>query len=223
MLWSPEEFRVRAAAFDTETHKLQLGLLVPPLVCASYAWWNFETQRMEGRLLAGRARFADPERNRPDALEVFRSLLADRIVVGANIAYDMAVMIRFAAENGHDLLPEVYQAYSDGRVFDVQIAEMEHAIGHGCLGMDPRTGAALRDPVTKKLSRYSLSVVTSLVLGRVDAKENDLYRFRYASLESTPIEDWPVEARTYPVDDVINPLEVAFAQYGLIPRVLYDA
>jgi hypothetical protein len=220
-MWSAEEFRRLACAFDTETHKIQPGLLVPPLVCASWSWWDPAAGQIEAALLAGRARYSELGRNTPDALDVFRQLLADRIIVGAHIAFDMAVMARFAAERGHDLLPEIYRAYSDWRVFDIQIAEMEHAIGHGCLGLDPESRNKLRDPVTRKLSRYSLSVVTHLVLDRVDAKDNAEYRMRYASLEAVPIEEWPEEARVYPVDDVCNPLEVAHAQYGLIPRKLY--
>ncbi len=220
-MWSATEFLARACGFDTETHKIQPGLLVPPLVCASWSWWNPVTNKVEGALLSARARYADETKNNPDALAVFRQLLADRIIVGANIAYDMAVLARYSAERGYDLLPEIYRAYSESRVFDVQIAEMEHAIGHGCLGLDPWTGKKLRDPVTRKLSRYSLSVTMHLVLNRVDAKQNDTFRSRYATLESEPIEDWPLEARLYPVDDAINPLEAAHGQYGLRPRRVY--
>lgn len=221
-MWSASEFRKRAVAFDTETHKIQPGLLIPPLVCASYAWWDFDKQTFVGKLLAGRARYRDPALNNPDALEVFRSLLVDRILVGLNLAFDMAVMARYAAECGIDIIPTIYRAYEENRVFDLGIAEAEHAIAHGYLGLDPRTTGRLRDPVTRKLSRYSLSVTMDLTLGHTDAKDNDGFRMRYAALEGVPIEDWEREAQVYPVDDVINPLKAAFSQFGLIPRRNYD-
>lgn len=201
-----------ATAFDCETHRIQPGLLAPPLVCASDAVWNGE--RSDGTLmLAG------------DARNLFVSLLSsDRTIVGANIAYDMLVMAQDAARRGIDLMPLIFDAYEAGRVFDIQIAEALNAIATGYLGKDPRTASdpfaasPLKDPTTGKRGRYSLAICVDLVLGRVDAKANDRFRQSYALLEGVPIEQWPAEARIYPVDDACNTLDVALAQAGLIPR-----
>lgn len=216
------KFLENATAFDCETHRIQPGLLVPPLVCASVAWWDAEQGKVVGRLLAGRARYADPARDASpdwDALEVFVQLLeSDRTIVGANIAYDMAVMAHHAATRGRDIMPLILRAYEDGRVFDVQIAEALHAVAMGMLGLDPRTGKPLQDPITKKRGRYSLAIVLYLVLGRADAKANDRFRESYALLEDTPIEEWAPDARVYPVDDACNTLEIALAQAGLTAR-----
>lgn len=216
------KFLENATAFDCETHRIQPGLLAPPMVCASTAWWDPAQGKVVGRLLAGRARYADPARDADpewDALEVFVRLLeSDRTIVGANIAYDMAVMAVHAAERGRDIMPLIIRAYEDGRVFDVQIAEALHAVALGMLGKDPRTGQPLRDPITKKLGRYSLAIVLYLVLGRADAKVNDRFRESYALLEDTPIEQWDPEARVYPVDDACNTLDAALAQVGLTLR-----
>lgn len=216
------KFLENAVAFDTETHRIQPGLLVPPLVIASAAWWDPTQGRAVGRLLAARARYADPAKNADpawDALEFFVSLLeSDKTIIGANIAYDMAVMAVHAARRGRDIMPLIFRAYEEGRVFDVQIAEALHAIALGMLGKDPRTGQQLRDPITKKLGRYSLAIVLYLVLGRADAKVNDRFRESYALLEDTPIEEWDPEARVYPVDDACNTFDVGAAQAGLVPR-----
>jgi hypothetical protein len=97
-------------------------------------------------------------------------------------------------------------------VYDILIAEQLHALAQGHLGIDPRKGSPLRSPSTGKPAGYSLEVVTDLVLDRVSAKANDRFRMSYALLEHIPIEQWPEDARTYPIDDAVNTYEVAIAQ-----------
>lgn len=202
-------------SFDTETHKIQPGLLAPPLVVGSIAEWSSSQNRVIGALL-----------DKAQAREGFRSMLgnSETIIVGANIAYDMLVMAYDAAKLGINMIPEIFAAYEAGRVFDIQIAEALHAVATGYLGKDPRTSSdphaasPLKDPITGKRGRYSLAIVTDLVLGRRDAKVNDRFRESYALLEDTPIAEWPPEARTYPIDDACNTLEVALAQAGLVSR-----
>jgi DNA polymerase-1 len=153
---------------------------------------------------------------------VFERLLDDDsiIIVGANIAYDMAVMaVDALVHRGVDLMPKIFRAYALGRVFDIQHAEALHAVGIGMLGKDPRNGLPLKDPITGKPGRYSLAVCTDLILGRVDAKKNDEYRDKYALLEHVPLAEWPEPARQYPVDDAVNTLEDALAQAGHRPNV----
>jgi hypothetical protein len=207
-----DDMLANAVAFDTETHRVQPGLLAPPLVCASVAAVTEVVDgvpRFEGQLL-----------DKDGARRVFEQLLDDEsvIIVGANIAYDCLVMAVDAAKRGIDLMPRIFAAYEAGRVYDVQIAEALDAVANGCLGIDPRTGRKLTDPITGKQGRYSLAIVTDLVLGRKDAKINDRYRNSYALLEHIPMALWPLEARTYPVDDAVNTLEVALAQVGHIAR-----
>lgn len=195
-------------AFDVETWRIQPGLIAPPLVCASAGWWD--GAQVNGQLL-----------DKGKALELFAALLDDpaRMVAGANIAYDLLVMAVSLARHGFDCMPEIWRALADdGRIFDVQIAEGLDAVAEGCLGKDPRTGDPLVNPETGRRGRYSLAICTDLVLGRTDAKANDAWRERYGELDSIPIELWPEDARTYPVDDARNTAEVALAQTGHVPR-----
>jgi hypothetical protein len=196
-------------AYDTETHRIQPGLLSPPKVIASAAQWDRAQGRPAGMMLT-----------KEQSDRVFEGALASSNVVigGANLAYDMLVEAVHAARQGRDILPLIFKAYEEGRVFDVQIAEMLHAIANGTLRKDPRTGKPLTDPVTHEQAGYSLNVCVDLVLGRSNAKANDKYRESYALLEEVPIEYWPPEARVYPVDDACNTLEVMLAQAGLIAR-----
>lgn len=182
-------------ALDLETHLVREGLLTPPVVCASVA-----CEGAPGRLVAPGETRAEKVAG---AIAAARELLLDDGVVlaGANIPYDFGCL---CAESP-DLLPLVFAAYAAGRVHDVQVAQALHAVAAGDHGRDPRTGRELK-------GRYSLQLCVELVLGRNDAKARDRWRLMYALLGDVPAEDWPEEARLYPVDDAENTLAVALAQ-----------
>jgi hypothetical protein len=122
------------------------------------------------------------------------------IWTGANISYDWGCVLAIRP----DLMWLIWEAYKTARVFDVQIACTLNAI-HGGRMSD---GDLYRYDGSKIQSgRYSLDEVVKEVLSRGDAKKNDRFRLSYALLEDLPISAWPWDAQTYPVDDVVNPLE----------------
>lgn len=202
-----DNFAERAVAFDTETALIIPGNVAPPLVCGSMA----SAARPEGVLL-----------EYEDAVSNFVELLrSDRIITGANIAYDMIVLANdaYSIDAGDDaitygdaVLALIFEKYARGEVYDVQLAEALNAIAGGHLFKDPHTGGELMDPATKRRGRYSLSICVHQVLGRVDAKVNDFWRKRYAILAGVPLDQWPAEAIQYPKDDARNTLEVALEQ-----------
>lgn len=182
-------------SFDFETHKIQPGLLAPPIVCMSHAQRS-DDGRILSDLLNGRY------------LEVLEDLLSrasSPVFVGANLAYDWGCALAVRPE----LLPLIWKAYEEGRVFDVLIAATLDAIYDGRL-----TDDGLFNSRGKKIQkgRYSLESATEDYLGRVDAKKNDRFRTSYALLEKLPIEQWPPEASQYPIDDAVNALELAEKQ-----------
>jgi DNA polymerase I len=184
-------------AFDLETHLIQPGLLAPPIVCGSFAldFWEKLTLRDE-------------------ALDLVEDVLrGDKLLVGANIAYDMGCLLAARPR----LAGAIFAKYERGEIFDIQIAQALDFIAKGYLrdGMiiDPRTGGPLKDPSTgKQTNRFSLATCVDLVLGRKDAKANAEYRLRYAELDGLPLEVWPEEAKQYPKDDARNTWDVAAAQ-----------
>lgn len=185
-------------AFDLETHLIQPGLLAPPVVCGSMA------DTKGGQLLSA-----------SEAASTFLYICrSDRVLVGANIAFDVICMLMHFARQGIDISADVLKMYDENRVYDILIAEQLHAIAKATLGLDPFTFRKITDPETKRPGRYSLREVVKQVLGRDNAKANDRFRMSYALLENTPIDQWPIEARTYPIDDATNTLEVALAQLG---------
>jgi hypothetical protein len=192
-------------SFDLETHLIQPGLTPVPVVCGSVAP---VAPGMSGEIGAA-----------PAAENWFRMVLGDPrlTLIGANIGFDVLCMARRAGLAGEDLLPAIFAMYDpartaaigqvDGRVYDVQIAEALHAVAKGVLFKDPWTRKEMD-------GRYSLDACVRQVLGRDNAKSNDRFRLSYALLENIPIAQWPLEARTYPVDDAVNTLQVALAQAG---------
>lgn len=201
------ELLTNAVAFDTETHRIQPGLAAPPLVCGSFASWG-----------AGQPRTI--LRDATATLDALTEILeGDATLAGANIAYDMLVVAVASARAGRDLLPLIFGAYAEGRIYDELIAEALHHIALGKLGLDPRTGRKLTDPESGKPGSYSLAIVHHLVTGESGAKANDRWRQSYALLEGIPIAQWPQDAIDYPQDDARNSLVDALAQAGLIQNV----
>lgn len=186
-------------SIDYETHKVQPGLLTPPIVC-------------------GGVQVDSPDKpyflpKRMCVPELRAWLISGETIAGMNIAYDFGC----AAAEDPSLLPLIFDKYDRKQVHDVGIWMMEHLIALGCVQdgwlLDPRTGAILVDPVSgKQTNRVSLAVCTDLCLGRKDAKVNARFRTSYALLENIPHEQWPPDAVQYVLDDVSNGLEVALWQ-----------
>lgn len=201
-------------AFDSETAQTQPGLQVPPVVCGSF------TSQRGNKLLAHQ-----------DAAQAFRQIVTDKrlTLICANAPYDILCQLREAELDGIDLWPDVLAMFDpdrsvvtgqvDGRVYDVQVTEALHAIARGHLGLDPRTGRKIMNPDTGRQGRYSLAACVDLVLGRTNAKANDAWRKSYWLLRDVPIDQWPAEARTYPIDDSSNTFQVASAQAGLADNI----
>lgn len=180
----------RFASFDLET-----PLDGSRIVCGS-------TARTVGGVVVGELL------DREAALLTARWLLeSDRVIVGAFIVFDFGVLVK----EDPTFLPLIFKAYEEERVWDIQIAQAAHAIAEGNLYIDPRNGQPLRNAEGKR-GRYSLATVVSLVLGRDDAKDRDFWRKRYALLANVPIDEWPADAKQYPVDDAVNTLEAGIVQ-----------
>lgn len=195
---------VVVAAFDVETELIEPGILAPELVCASYA------------LSTGERGLLSPD----EARAMFRRILREPwVLAGANLPFDVGVMLADAERRGEDdLVDLVFAKYERDEVHDTLVAQQLDAIAGGHLGQTS-TGLDLTDPVTGKPAWYSLVVVHWLLTGKTDAKANDEWRLRYGILKYVPMAEWPTEARQYPVDDAVNTLEDAEIQRGAARRV----
>lgn len=197
----------RLLSLDLETYLTEEGILAPEIVCASLAWFT-SLGDVDSSLL-----------DREQGIVSAASFIEDeyRIITGANIAFDMGCL----AVTGRDTMRAIFRAYEQARVFDVQVAQALDAIGWGDLYMEPERYGRLPPAVGPEVGvrhggplkgRYSLDRCVQFVLGRDNAKESDFWRKRYALLAGIPIDEWPAEARKYPIDDAVNTLEVATHQ-----------
>jgi hypothetical protein len=196
-------------AIDTETHRFQPGLKAPPIVVASASWFE-PGPTIKGTLLS-----------KDEIVKLFIELLEDetRVITGANICmFDLLVIAREYAKRGTDLMPSIYKALDQGRIYDIQLAQALHDIANGHLGIDPRTNSNIINPETGRRGRYSLPYCVDILLDRRDAKANAKFKENYADLENVPIELWPPEAVQYPIDDTNNTHESALAQTGHVSR-----
>lgn len=204
-------------SFDVETHRIQAGLMAPPLVLGSIGMYyphtlpDGTTKLVAGELL-----------DKPRTAEAFAQLIDEprRVIVTANGPYDLLVMaVHMLRTYGLDVLPDIFRALMDEkRVFDILNAEQLDAIAEGCLGKDPRTGGPLINPSTGKQGGYSLAVVTDLVHGRKDAKALGDVATEYGKYDGRPLSELPEAMQIYPVEDGCNTIDDALGQVGLIPR-----
>jgi hypothetical protein len=179
----------RIIAFDTETDLIRSGLVAPPMVCLSWAE-GAATGLLDAR--AARAWWRE-------------NISAPGVLwVGANVAYDMAVMMAECP----DTVRPVFRAYAEGRVSDVCIRQ---ALVDNALG---KYGGFMLG-LAELEKRHGLGDRSSTKSGFGE----DVWRLRYAELADVPIEDWPEAARAYPIADARGTLDVWRAQARLSVRV----
>jgi len=163
---------MRTIALDTETCLIERGRQAPPLVCVSLA-------HASGRELLHWSR----------AFEPVRDLLRDPcvLIVGHNIAYDLAVLI------AHDrrLVAPVLEALEAGRITDTMIRAKLIDIAKG-----------------ERRPSYSLASVA----GKKMDKGDDGWRLRYGELRFVDLQEWPDRAKAYALDDASTTLDVFDAQ-----------
>lgn len=160
---------MRWAYLDTETHLITPGRLAPKLVCVQLA--------VDGGDVAIHVA------SDPATRDVVEDVLKTCQVVGHNIAYDLAVI----SAQWPDLMPLVWSAYNDSRVFDTMITWQMHDISKGTL-----TGAK---------GAYSLKTLAGHA-GFDLSKGSDSWQLRYAELDGVPLDQWPADALRYATLDV---------------------
>jgi hypothetical protein len=191
-------------AFDTETHLIQPGLLTPKLVCVSYA----APYRLCGDGIATYLH------DRYTGTDLVQSWLMDddTVLVGHNVAYDLGVLCARRPE----LLPLVFEAYEQGRIWDTKVRQELLDIASG---RSQRNGAtfALRNGEWVKAA-YSLAGLAGHYLGKdrfAEKTDENAWRLRYAELEDVPLDRWPAEATAYAKEDAADTLAIFTAQGGV--------
>lgn len=170
-------------ALDTETALIRPGCLAPPLACISWATSPDD---------AGVVHWHDARTWFDDVLA--RACAGELLLVGHNIAYDMAVL----AAHHPAWLPHIFEVYARG-VYDTKIAQqlIDIATGEFKTRRHTKGGYALA-----ALSRASL--------------DKDTWRLKYGDLRALPLSEWPQGAIEYARMDAIAALDVANLQEPVV-------
>lgn len=164
-------------ALDTETALSTEHCKAPALACVS--WTSAEG--------VGLIHWTDP---------ALRGWLAEQLakatIVGHTIHYDFGVLLAQFPE----LTPLVFQAYADGRVLDIRLAQKLADIAAG-EHESPRHMVNGRP--------YTLEAMAFRHLGRV--LDKDTWRLLYGKLRELPLDLWPEGAKVYPIEDARGTLD----------------
>ena len=175
---------------DTETDLMSPDNVNPNLVCVSLA--TLTDEGLSTSLL---------HQSDPMCLTLVEALLEDEevTIVGANIAFDLAVLTKRFPH----LQTLVWRELIEERIFDVMHLEKLYLISTtGDLDyLDTPSG-------TVKLN-YSLADLEKRRLGvdrSADKEGEDVWRLRYGELMDVPITKWDPEAKQYAEEDAVGPL-----------------
>ena len=184
-------------AFDTETRLIEPGLLAPKLVCVSAAT-EYDVALLD----------------RYDGTDYVEHVLEDTNValVGHNVAYDLGVL----CARRPSLIPLVFTAYEQGRIWDTKVRQEMLDIASG---RTQRNGAtfAMRNGEWVKAA-YSLAGLAGQYLDKdrfAEKQDADAWRMRYSELEDTDVEAWPEAARKYAMEDAADTLAIFQLQGGI--------
>lgn len=168
---------MRICAFDTETSLIRPGLTAPPISCLSYQVHDDGIS-------------SDPILVRwTDASALLLDWLEDKdtVVVGHNVAFDLAVV----CAEWPELVPLVFRAFDEDRITDTMLRGKLLDIAGGCY-----RGKFGEEGKWIKLD-YSLLALAKRWAGIPIKKEG--FRMFYGPLRDVPLEGWVEAAKTMQV------------------------
>jgi hypothetical protein len=194
-----------AVGFDCETWLIRPGQLAPPMVCLSLACrdgvWLYHVN--EHLSPAPVPLYASTSAKPPalTAKEAFRWLLKQETAYGLNVAYDVAVCLA----EWPDLFEEVFEAYEDGRIIEVEL----------CQKLIDNANGKLK--TMQVLYGYSLAGLERRLLRRDRSAQKEgekIWRLRYRELYDVPLLRWPSEAVEYAIEDAIGARDIGDFQWN---------
>lgn len=188
-------------AFDTETRRIGPGAVAPEMICLSSAWKNEAgtiEQALEGNDEEGLARIRASLKAVLENPEV--------MIIGLNLAYDMAVVWhRFP-----DLGPLIFQAYADGRCYCCIIGDKLIAVSNWGEIDFQRTPDGSNFP-----RKYHMDSLAQRRLGKTrtaDKVDPNSWRLNYHLLSGKPASEYPTDAKRYALEDAYDTLLIADSQ-----------
>ncbi len=200
-------------SWDTETHMIGKGKVVPPFVCAQFGMLDESSPDGVFAWIV--------ERAQPDYKQQILDLLSnpDMIWILQNAAFDFSVI----AKDIPEAMPLIWKALDEGRVHDTMIREMLYNL--------TATGDIDTVELNGVVSRADYSLAGLLLkytgIDRIEAKTAEgSVRCAYEMVENLTTEEWPVEFVEYALDDPKDTMKVfleqAVAGQKLQDRTGYD-
>ncbi len=203
---------MRVSSLDTETALSEPGIGAPRVICGSVC----EPERPSQLL------------TRAATLAWFRAWVSSGDhLVGCNIVYDLCCIAAASQQHGSlceasiglpcdigcgdDLLPVIFAVLDAGRVHDIAIREALIDIARGDLLERGEDGIGIRYGMRILSQRYLPEQAAQVI---ADKRGPDTWRKRYATLEHVPLEQWPEDARAYPLRDASQTLQIFHKQEG---------
>lgn len=191
--------------FDFETYLIERGNITPKPVCLTYAVLDVERpdEPVDRGILVG-----------DDMRELMELIVSPdspwEHAVAHNAPYDLWVAITHL---GIDPL-KVFEAVESGRIIDTRTRETLAGIAYGWsdekfASRDPRTGAPFKTNLAACVLAHFRTDISAGKSGP------DVWRLRYSELDGVPLEDWPVEAVAYAMDDPLWTAKVAVSQANM--------
>jgi DNA polymerase-1 len=186
--------------FDLETYLLAPGMVMPRMVCLSFAHEEKDEHAIG----------IPPLVLREPGLKLARAWLEQgRTLLGQNVCFDLGVL---CAED-ESFIPLVFKALDEGRILDTMLIQkmLDNANGDLKYLFDEETE-------TYKAANFSLQNLVYRHLKKYIPKGEDTWRLRYAELDGVPISEWPEKAIQYAVGDAVDTLAVYEKQKEIIDR-----
>lgn len=196
---------MKIVAFDTETERFRPGCMAPPLVCITWQSPGEDAQIIHAK--------------DPAAPALVRGWLTDKdvLLIGHHVVYDLAVLGAWRPE----FVTLIFKAYDEDRIECTKIRQQLLDIAAGEFrGFNRKfRKEVLQDDGTVKVTEgqrwvqhdYDLASVGYRATG-IRLKKEDTWRLRYGELKDVPIEKWPADAVSYPLDDTRMTLNVFLNQ-----------
>jgi DNA polymerase-1 len=148
-----------------------------------------------------------------DVYPIVRKILTSGdMLVNHNITFDAAIL----CVESPDLLPLFFEGFSSGQIRCTMIREqlIRIARGEGRFVVEAE-GEDADEDAKQTRTRFDLASCSWRWLKHF-VKKQDTWRLRYRELYGIPLEEWPEEARTYPLTDAVITRRVFLAQQQFI-------
>jgi len=176
--------------WDFETHLIKPGQTCPRMVCLSTADLQNNTALY----------------TREEGLDVAERILTKEESGGHHIFYDLGVL---CAERPK-LVRETFRALDEARLHCTKIRQMMIDNARGQLKFEFN-----EETLEFKKQNYQLFRLVQRHLGydiSAQKKGGNVWRMRYAELDGVPLDQWPEEAKQYPIDDAVETKDVWASQ-----------